>query len=48
MKHNKKDDFCFKAKSLNLEVIDKGNLFVEIRPIHKPKKTKWNQITALG
>ena len=44
----KKDQFCFKFTGGNLEFIDKGNLFIEIKPIHKPKHTKFNKITSLG
>jgi len=44
----KTDKFIFKATAMNLELIDIGNEKIEIRPIHKPKKTKWNKITPFG
>lgn len=38
-----KDKFCFKAPAINLEFVDFGNEKIEIRPIHKPKKYKFNR-----
>lgn len=37
----------FKLKGSNLEFIVKG-LKTEIRPIHKPKRDKWNKISPFG
>lgn len=44
----KTNNFCFKILGCNLEFIDKGNLFIEIKPIHKPKNTRHTNINKLG